>query len=148
MSWDIRQFMKGEKSISSDSRRLHSIVGGWEVFKTSPWIGVGMGDLKDEMAQYFRKQNADYVFFPHNQYLFFLAATGIPGLIVFLYCNLFPVFYHRAYHFIPLMGIQVIILMSFFVENTIENAIGVAIYAFFAIMGWRCYLDEGCNIKR
>lgn len=137
MSWDIQQFIQGKKSISSDSRRLHSMAGGWEVYKSSPWIGVGVGDLKDEMTQYFEKQNAEYVFFPHNQYLFFLAATGILGFIVFLFCNLFPIFYQRAYMLTPLMGIQVIMLLSFFVENTIENAIGVAIYAFFAIMGWR-----------
>ena len=139
MKWDIRQFKKNANSSSSDTRRLKSIIGGWEVFKTSPIIGVGIGDLKQEMDKYFQSKGEDFVFFPHNQYLFVLASIGIIGLVIFLFCMIFPIFYHQAYTFIPLLSIQIIALVSFFVENTIENAIGVAICSFFIIMGLRSY---------
>jgi len=139
MQWDLEQFQQGNKSISSDNRRLQSMVGGWEVFKQSPIIGVGAGDLKQEMKDYFKGRGDNFVFFPHNQYLYIMASAGIIGLIIFLFSMLFPMFYQSAYMLLPLLSIQLIAFVSFFVEYTFENAVGVAIFSFFIIMGLKSH---------
>ena len=140
--WDIEQFAKGFVEKRSDSQRLFSIKAGLDVWSEHPLLGVGVGDLKNEMLAYFKRANKPHYLFPHNQYVFTLTSTGILGLLLFLMAVYLPMFYGKAYRLLPLLSIQIIVALSFFVENTIETSLGVAIYAFFTCLGYKHLMDE------
>jgi O-antigen ligase len=120
----------------SDSERWISLETGVDLWKSSPLIGVGAGDLPGETEKVLAEEYPQYIEtpkLPHNQFIYLLAGTGIFGLalsmIVFLYPLLVPV-YRRFY---PFLAHQVVIFMSFLVEYTIETSIGVAFYLFYTL---------------
>src|SRR5690606_4170567 len=64
----------------SDAVRWKCNLVGWEVFKSSPWWGVGLGDLIDEMhLQFFLMDNIRIREYPHNLWITFLAGSGLVG---------------------------------------------------------------------
>ena len=142
MRWDIGQYFEGKDHHSSDARRIISLKGGIEVFKKAPILGVGAGDLKHEMKKFYQTTNIEQSYFPHNQFIFVLAGTGILGILIFLLAIIQPLVYDRAYDLLPLISVQLIVLISFMVENTLETSIGVAIYAFFICLGFKYLMDN------
>ncbi len=134
MRWDLEHIAQGEVNQGSDNKRILSFKGGLKVFKSSPIIGVGAGDLKQKMRDYFVDENMQFSIYPHNQYIFTLASTGVLGMIFFLIAVLFPLFHNQLYRYPPALFIHVIILLSFLVENTLETSLGVAIYLFFGLV--------------
>ena len=136
MKYDIELFRKGEVYEGlSDSRRLASLIAGIEIFKEHPIIGVGIGDVRDKTNEVYQKR---YSYVPqntiiHNQYIFILAATGIVGLILSLFVFLYPVFSSGNYKSWLFVAVNAILLMSFFVEATLETQIGTAVYIFFVL---------------
>ena len=137
MRWDLERIARGEINEGSDNKRVLSFRGGLHVFREHPIIGVGAGDLKQKMRDYFIDENLQFELYPHNQYIFTMASTGLIGLFLFLYAVFVPLFHTRAYQFFPALAIQVIILLSFLVENTLETSLGVAIYLFFTLASLR-----------
>lgn len=69
------------------SERKYLWLTNWEIFKSSPVVGVGYGQNADLLKEYFEKLG-----FPaetlqshaHNQYLHLLAGTGVLGLLCYL----------------------------------------------------------------
>ena len=124
----------------SDSRRLGSILAGWEIFRTHPWLGVGLGDIKNETNAYLAAHYPDLTdlgLMPHNQYLFILAACGIFGLLWFLAATLYPFFYKHAWRNQLFVSMQIIFILSFLVEHTVETQVGTAFVVFFLCLAIR-----------
>ncbi len=78
---------------SYDSERLILWKTNWYIFKENPWIGIGYGENKRRLREYFdllglpQKQFEGHA---HNQFLHFLAGTGIMGLFFYLtWCFIF-----------------------------------------------------------
>lgn len=134
---DFNMYQKGGGVAYSDSERLISLAVGWKIFKDNPIIGVGAGDLKKEIEKEYK--NEFYYIktpkMPHNQFLSTLAGTGVLGGIVFLLVISFPLIYRRNYKSALFLSLHLIVFLSFMVENTIENSIGVAFYLFFLLLG-------------
>src|SRR5690606_21415673 len=64
---DFRNYESHSWWFYSDAVRWKSNLVGWEVFKSSPWWGVGMGDLIDEMhLQFYLMDNIRIREYPHN----------------------------------------------------------------------------------
>lgn len=131
-NWDMYQ--QGYIGEYSDTRRLLSYKIAWDVVQGSPWFGVGIGDLNDEQTKYYQANYPDQkVMYPHNFFLMLYAATGILGLIFFLICFFFPLFYRQNYKNLFFLLFYVTIFLSFMTENTLLSAIGVGIYTFFLL---------------
>ncbi|MEM9919469.1 MAG: O-antigen ligase family protein [Bacteroidota bacterium] len=135
--YDLEMYWKGEGESYSDSERLVSYRVGWELVKEHPLIGVGMGNLRRAVEQSYEVLYPDLQNrkMPHNQLLSVLAGSGILGLLFFLWAFFTPLFHRAAYRDIHLLILHLLIFLSFMVENTIENAIGVAFYIFFLVIG-------------
>lgn len=131
-NWDMYQ--QGHIGEYSDTRRLLSYKIAWDVVQQAPWFGVGIGDLNDEQAKHYQEKYPDQqVMYPHNFFLMLYAATGIVGLIFFLGCFFFPLFYHQNYKNLFFLLFYTTIFLSFMTENTLMSAIGVGIYSFFLL---------------
>lgn len=144
-NWHMYQ--QGHIGEYSDTQRLLSYKIAWDVAQQAPWIGVGIGDLNDEQAKIYK---ADYpqqkVMYPHNFFLTLYAATGILGLLFFLFCFCFPFFYHKNYRNLFFLLFYVTIFLSFMTENTLLSAIGVGIYSFFLLFSIN-YLGSETALK-
>ena len=135
--WDvISYFNKNNEAQRSDTGRLRSLKIGIDLFKEHPLLGVGVGDLKNEVYKYYDENHPDAFkkVMPHNQFLSVAAASGLVGLAFFLIGLFYPLFYGGAFKDYYLLMVFVAIVLSFMVENTIGNSTGVAIHCFFVLM--------------
>ena len=137
MRWDLQQYFSGKEDLpSSDSDRLRSLELGWELAKEHPWLGVGAGDLRQEMRAKYALRYAGKVEpkMPHSQWLTYLAGTGLLGLSLFLFSFFYPLFEKRRYRQFLFVSFWLIVFVSFFVENTLENNFGVSFYVMFLLL--------------
>lgn len=120
----------------SDGGRVVSIKMGLEIGNDYPLLGVGAGNLRQEVinryAQKFQEDMEPKM--PHNQLVSIYAGTGFVGLGLFLFAFFFPLFYKKAYRHTLFLSFHIIVFLSFMVENTIENSIGIAFYLFFLLL--------------
>ena len=108
---------------------------GFDLFKESPVIGYGTGDIKDVLINGYKKANFikgyDRKYNCHNQFLQFLLAFGLIGLLIFLISLVYPLFFaffqkNYLYVFLILM-----LSFNFLFESMLETKAGVEFYAFF-----------------
>ena len=131
--WKMRQQGKAEQY--SDSGRITSIKAGLKIGHSQPIIGVGAGDLRFEMNTHLSPYHQKKGLIPHNEYVFYYATTGIIGLGMFLIGILMPIFWRKQYKNTVFLSIQVILLLSFAVEATLETSIGTGYYLFWSLIG-------------
>lgn len=136
MRWDWAQYGGATGGLYSDSGRMVSLRGGWDLVQKHPLLGVGTGDLPMEMQRFVDAEFPQYsrdMKLPHNQFIYILAATGVLGLAVSLWA-FYGLFFRRVYRRAYLLAsFQMVVFVSFLVEYTIETAIGVAFYLFFQL---------------
>ena len=67
--------------------RINFLLNSWEIFNSSPLIGVGTGDFPDEykVINAVNTPNATETSQPHNMYMLILTQLGLIGLISFLW---------------------------------------------------------------
>lgn len=129
---------KEELATLSDSKRIATIEAAVMEGMKHWVIGVGIGDVKDVTTAYLKEYYpvmAHLGLIPHNQYLFVWLGVGTIGLLFFMVCFLYPVFYKRGYLNPQFVSLHLIILSSFLVEHTIEVQIGSAFYTLFVFVG-------------
>ncbi|MFN7116489.1 MAG: O-antigen ligase family protein [Saprospiraceae bacterium] len=145
MRWSINQFQRGEDlAVLSDSYRLATIKAGIDLGNANLLLGVGFGDMKDETKAYLAKHYPallQEIYMPQSEYVLFYAATGIIGLLLFIWATLQPFFYQNAWQYLLIGGFHVIMIVSFIVEQTLETQLGTAIYVMFAVMGIRFLME-------
>lgn len=133
---DVTRYQRQEWNAYSDAERILSVRAGLDIAQESPWIGVGVGDLRNRMRDYFYEYfDKDTFIMPHNQFVSVFAGSGLIGTVLFIFSLLVPFLIgwtHRNFLFIAL---NLIILVSLMVENTFETSIGVAFYLFFTLLG-------------
>ena len=71
----------------SDAGRLLSWRIGYDIWQAHPWLGVGPGNLKQEVMAVYAEDYPGVTRkrMPHNQFLSVAAGSGIVGLLVFLF---------------------------------------------------------------
>jgi O-antigen ligase len=121
---------------SSITTRLISFDAAIDIWKKSPLIGCGIGDIKDETDAYFKEYYPmiDVPILPHNQFLFYLAATGLLGLILFIITFYFPLFYKQGYKNKLLLMQYVVLTLSFLTEPMQETQLGMAYTVLFLMI--------------
>ncbi len=133
--YNIELIKKGEIGDYSDTQRLLSYQIAWRLVQQNFWVGVGVGDLKQELEQIYKTEYPQQRFmFPHNQFLIFFAATGILGLIWFLICFTFPFFYKKAYQQPAVLIFYCWTLLAFMTELPLFISIGVMLYVYFLFL--------------
>ena len=134
--WEFHEFSHGRATVGSDQGRLRSLEIGYQVFREHPIIGVGVGDLKQEIYEKYDTLYPEIKkIMPHNQFLSVAAGSGIIGLLFFLAAFLYP-FLARRHYRNPFFAILLLtFFLSFMVENTIENSIGIGFFCLFLGMG-------------
>ena len=134
---DLSMYLKDEGAMYSDAERLISLQVGWEIAKENLLVGVGAGDLRQEVKDRFSAQHPDFSTYkmPHNQFMTILAGTGILGLAFFIFAFFYPLFYQKNFRNGLFFTFHIILFFSFLVENTIENAVGIAFYLLFLLIG-------------
>lgn len=121
----------------SDAGRWVSLEIGWDIFRRHPSTGVGVANLKKEVNKRYDEWYPDLPDeerkMPHNQFLSMFGAGGLLGGFLFTGIFFFPVFYKKNYRHWLLLGLYLIVSLSFLVENTIENAMGVGFFVYYAL---------------
>lgn len=148
--WDFTKINVEEGKIYSDSGRLYSLKAGLTLFKSSPILGTGIGDLKEACANVYDTmfEEPPYVIkYPHNQFIFTLSGMGIIGLIIFLIGLLTSFFKNKNYRQPVLFILYAIIISSFLVENTFERANGIAFFLLFLLLTLN-HIDFRTEVQR
>jgi len=104
--------------------------------ESSILFGCGLGDIEDINNQIFisKYPDIDKKILPHNQFLFFYAAIGLIGLLMFMICFYYPlsVKFLRSNKIILT---QYILLSTFFmVEAPLETQLGVGFSLLFLLL--------------
>jgi O-antigen ligase len=136
MRYDWERYKNREGGTYSDADRWISLEIGWTLFRDRPWTGVGAGDMQVEVQNIANNHFPQYSLdpkMPHNQYIWLLAAFGLPGLLASMAGLLAPLFVRNWRRFYLFAVFQVMVFLSFMVEYTLETAIGVAYYLFFTL---------------
>ena len=100
----------------------------------SPIIGYGIGDNKDVLLEEYKKESQilyNEKYNSHNQYISFMLATGIIGLVAFLFFISYNLVYAIRYNnqILILLILLYGLIMSF--ENILEREDGVIYFSFF-----------------
>jgi hypothetical protein len=136
LSWEIDQYRKGGNPSG------HSLVQRFEfwkaalgIIKENPVLGVGTGDAKIAYAEQYKKINSPldeaHRLRAHNQFLAVTVATGVIGLIVFLFSLFYPLLAQKKYKDYYYLVFFVIVFISMFTEDTLETQAGITFFTFF-----------------
>lgn len=127
--WDIQQTIQGDKHLGSDNNRYASLVYGWDIFRENPLIGIGAGDLKDAMDSRYAAESPHLnPLLPHNQWLVYLAGTGIFGGLLALWGFIYPIATRHRYRNFLFSLVCLSFFLSFLTEPTLENNFGISLY--------------------
>lgn len=134
--YSIEQILNSNKQANvSDEGRIISYQYALKSIRLSPWIGVGMGDVYDEMeVQYHQDFAKDVkVILPHNQFLMTGMAVGIGG-IAYLICMLMVLFKAGRTKGFLYHWLMIILFFSMLVEPLFETQYGTCIFLFFSLL--------------
>ena len=147
--YEMELIKKGELHPEhSDAQRLLSIQYGVQIAEENPLLGVGVGDIKTEMDKlYNQSAGSEFVKskLPHNQFVYFLAASGIVGFLVFMLSVLYPWFSQKRFKNMLYSVFILIMLISFMAEHTLEIQIGTAFYLLFLLL-IKKYIDDTAQL--
>ncbi len=123
------------ETTGSSSSRLIIWQSGKSVLLKNLAIGVGTGDIKDELIKQYRKVNflhgVENENNCHNQYLQFFILFGIGGGILFLLSIIYPT-YISIKHYNPIyLYFIFLIATNMLVESMLESKAGVEFFALF-----------------
>jgi len=135
-NWDLKQYKQGTGLSYSDSERIYSLRAGWKVFVDNKVVGVGIGDVREACNDLYRQWIGSPIdHYPHNQYLFTLASTGVVGLVCYLIALLIPLIQFRAVIDIYFLTMHCILLVAALAENALERTYTIGFYLFFLLIG-------------
>jgi hypothetical protein len=125
----------GNPSGHSFTQRLEFLKTGWNIFKGSPFFGIGTGDIASAYAVRYvedkSKLEPGYRLLAHNQLLTFLISFGIAGTIILCFAFFYPFFKNGGFrNYLSLIFI-IIIFLSMFWEDTLETHTGITFFAYF-----------------
>ena len=143
-----------ENQYGGRSIRLHKWKNALERWSQDPVLGVGTGDLQEELDKTYAKNNFDlalqYSFNPHNQYVETLLTLGIPGFVMLLVWLWGICLLGWRYKNWLLFAFGLIVSLSILTESMLERQWGIVFIAFFSVILMRYYCEtdrESFEIK-
>jgi O-antigen ligase len=137
----------GYANSSSLSTRFISYENAIMLFNENKLIGCGLGDLeiKNNILFSLYHPEIEIPIIPHNQFLYYLAAMGILGLLAFTLSFFFPLFYRKNYRNEFLLMHYIVLFLSFQTEPMLETQLGVACSLVFIIFPLMLKQPEGAG---
>lgn len=142
-------YSKGERSgIYSDGGRLMSYKLSLKAIAQHPLLGVGAGDVLDEMKKGYKQEFPEVkeaqMLWPHNQFLTSAMAVGIPATLILLCWIFWPLrrlkSNRASLFFILTVAMLFVPLM---VDVTLEVQAGVGVFLLFYLWHRKEALDRG-----
>jgi len=134
--WEIHIMINtGYVEQHSFGQRFAFLMAARNVFMNNIWTGTGTGDVYDSMlavrANGVPVIDTSWEGKPHNQYVFFILAFGLPGFLWIAWCWLFPVASTKACRFFLFNLFAGIMLISMLTLDTLESYDSMVFFAFF-----------------
>lgn len=105
-----------------------------DVVRDHPWFGVGTGDVDDVLHARLAEMDSSLADTPkstHNQYLAFLAAFGIVGILLLLLLFRRPLMALRSPLTTLMLAWLITMLISFLTEDTLDTLPGILFCTYF-----------------
>jgi hypothetical protein len=134
--WEIDMYFKTGATYShSVAQRIAFFKQAVKILKRNFIIGVGTGDIRDEMIKQSISDNIqfqkDWLGKPHNQLLSFSVSFGIIGFCWVMLALILPVFFNKKQKFLLLNMFLLLYFISMFSVDTFDYHVGIAFFAFF-----------------
>ncbi len=137
VNYSISQIQNANKEANiSDEGRLISYSYALDCIKAHPWVGIGLGDIRQEMKTHYQQDfdNASVtVLLPHNQFLMLGMAIGLPGILYLLIMQLSLFRYVYRRDFLSLLFLSIMFL-AMMVEPLYETQYGTCMFLFFLLL--------------
>jgi O-antigen ligase len=118
--------------------RVYSYQVAMHIIRDHPFIGVGKGDLQQEVSAYYERYfpqiHDEHQIKPHNQFLYYIVAFGVLGLTLFVFCFYYPLWWARCRRAPLLVAQYIIVTLSFLAEYTLESQTGLTFALFFLLL--------------
>lgn len=130
-------------------QRIELWKNACEIISQNAWLGVGTGDVADEIRNNLIKNNSelkDSNMRTHNQYLTLLLTFGLVGtsIIILLFIN--AVRKEKLFDSLLFMAYFCVVMVSFISEDTLETAAGCLFFTlFFALFVTRKQTNSATN---
>ncbi len=164
ISWprfNERLFQAFDAKKSYDSERMVIWKTNWHIFKENPLLGIGYSENKRRLREYYDQLNiprGQFEGHAHNQYLHFLAGTGIIGLLFYLiWCWLIlKINYqiYRHYFLLKQKKLQYLFLgillsqITFHIGALTESNFSIAKNRLLLVMIWSFIVYWSCHFKK
>lgn len=134
--WQIDYYRNGgNPSRHSLTQRLEFLKTGFQIFKSSPFFGIGTGDIALAYAAQYTKNHSrlepGFRLLCHNQFLTFLISFGIAGTLIICIALFYPFFITRGYRNYLALVFFIIIILSMLGEDTFETHTGITLFSYF-----------------
>lgn len=141
IKYEISQWNNPDESVQytlSDNNRFLSYIIAWKSIQEHPILGVGIGDVKDEMTQlyqvHFPKVPQDGILkLPHNQLLSSAMSLGFLGPILLILFIVLPIKQARN-HKIFALTTYFILFIGYFIDAYLEVQLGSYLFLFFGTL--------------
>jgi O-antigen ligase len=142
---ELQQYKYGNNiNHSSLGKRLASYDIAWDIFKNDLIVGCGIGNYENINRVEFNSQfpEVEVPIIVHNQFLYYLAASGLIGFLIFSYCFFHPLFKQHQYPRLFIIHL-IVLFVSFQTEPMLETQLGVA----YAVLFWAFSLSTNDDIR-
>jgi hypothetical protein len=134
--WEFDRYNRGyAPNAKSVVQRYLYLQAGWNIARENLLIGVGNGDVKQEFNAYYEAVDSPleprWRLRAHNQFLTFMISFGVPGLLIFIWALVGPLFLAGRQRSFLATGFLVLLMLSMLSEDTLETATGAGFSAFF-----------------
>jgi O-antigen ligase len=136
---DVNRFRTGQDiNHYSVSMRLEALKTAWKVFKHSPIIGTGAGDVRPAMEKQYEEDHTlleiQNRHLPHNQFAETAMMLGLIGAALLILMFLWPSLY-QPFDLRGLFAVfMVLCLVSFQFESVLERQVGLTFFVLFYIL--------------
>jgi hypothetical protein len=134
--WEIHIYIKtGYVKYHSFGQRILFYRTSLRVLHSVLWKGTGSGDVYNDLLKTAMQENfvidPAWEGKPHNQYLFFILAFGLGGMLWIAWCWTFPVVRNNARRQVLFNLFGIIVLLSMSTLDTLESYDSMVFFAFF-----------------
>lgn len=134
--WEFDRYNLGySPNDKSLIQRYFYLKAGLSIASENLLYGVGTGDVRQAFNRYYEENDSPLRMErrrrAHNQYLTFLIAFGIPGMLICLFTLVYPVFLQKRWGSYMATVFLLTMALSMLNEDTLENTSGVVLFSFF-----------------
>lgn len=123
---------------NSSNQRIHVWKSALELIRDHPFIGVGTGDIRTELASYYERDKYTYGtqhwLNPHNQYFHTTAILGLFGLAALLLYLMVPLYSAWKMKDGLFVSFLLLLILNGLTESIFEVQKGVLFAAYFTVM--------------